>query len=110
MSYSCRNLPVRSDSSFVPRLFGELVNDSLQEFAYDADLAGLVFHCGPHRLGLMITLDGYNDKLPILARHVLETVRNLQASEDRLAVIKEKVFASCHVFLGHERANSGQLG
>ncbi|KAJ8592510.1 insulin-degrading enzyme [Rhizopogon salebrosus TDB-379] len=73
------------------RLFGELVNDSLQEFAYDAELAGLVFNCGPHRLGLMITLDGYNDKLPVLARRVLETVRNLQVSEDRLAVFKEKV-------------------
>jgi insulysin len=69
----------------------------LQEFAYDAELAGLVFNCGPHRLGLMITLDGYNDKLPVLARRVLETVRNLQVSEDRLAVFKEKVFTSCYI-------------
>ncbi|KAG2157510.1 Metalloenzyme, LuxS/M16 peptidase-like protein [Suillus clintonianus] len=73
------------------RLFADLVNDSLQEFAYDAELAGLVFNSGSHRLGLMITLDGYNDKLPILARRVLETVRNLQVREDRLVVIKEKV-------------------
>ncbi|KAG1754340.1 Metalloenzyme, LuxS/M16 peptidase-like protein [Suillus lakei] len=73
------------------RLFADLVNDSLQEFAYDAELAGLVFHSGSHHLGLMITLDGYNDKLPILARRVMETVRNLQVREDRLSVIKEKV-------------------
>lgn len=46
----------------------------------------------------MITLDGYNDKLPVLARRVLETVRNLQVNEDRLAVIKEKVFSSCYIF------------
>lgn len=45
----------------------------------------------------MITLDGYNEKLPVLARRVLETVRNLQVREDRLAVIKEKVIASCYV-------------
>ncbi|KAG0697015.1 Metalloenzyme, LuxS/M16 peptidase-like protein [Suillus ampliporus] len=73
------------------RLFTDLVNDSLQEFAYNAELAGLFFNCGSHHLGLMITLDGYNDKLPVLARRVLETVRNLQVREDRLAVIKEKV-------------------
>jgi insulysin len=73
------------------RLFADLINDSLQEFAYDAELAGLVFHSGSHHLGLMITLDGYNEKLPVLARRVLETVRNLQVLEDRLAVIKEKV-------------------
>ncbi|KAG1891434.1 Metalloenzyme, LuxS/M16 peptidase-like protein [Suillus subluteus] len=73
------------------RLFADLVNDSLQEFAYDAELAGLVFHSGSHHLGLMITLDGYNEKLPVLARRVLETVRNLQVREDRLVVIKEKV-------------------
>ncbi|KAG1761690.1 Metalloenzyme, LuxS/M16 peptidase-like protein [Suillus occidentalis] len=73
------------------RLFADLVNDSLQEFAYDAELAGLVFHCGSHHLGLMVTLDGYNEKLPVLARRVLETVRSLQVREDRLAVFKEKV-------------------
>lgn len=73
------------------RLFADLVNDSLQEFAYDAELAGLVFHSGSHHLGLMITLDGYNEKLPVLGRRVLETVRNLQVRDDRLEVIKEKV-------------------
>jgi insulysin len=45
----------------------------------------------------MITLDGYNEKLPVLARRVLETVRNLQVREDRLAVFKEKVTASCYI-------------
>jgi insulysin len=85
------------DLTFLSRLFADLVNDSLQEFAYDAELAGLVFHSGSHHLGLMITLDGYNEKLPVLARRVLETVRNLQVLEDRLAVIKEKVIVSCYI-------------
>jgi hypothetical protein len=45
----------------------------------------------------MVTLDGYNEKLPVLARRVLETVKNLQVREDRLAVFKEKVNTSFYI-------------
>ncbi|KAH7923541.1 hypothetical protein BV22DRAFT_1015236 [Leucogyrophana mollusca] len=78
-------------AAVLTRLFSELVGDSLTEFSYDADLAGLSYNFGSHSLGLSVLLSGYNDKLSVLGRHVLETVKNLQIRSDRLEVMKEQV-------------------
>jgi insulysin len=73
------------------RLFSDLVNDSLTEYTYDADLAGLAYHLGAHNLGVTMSLSGYSDKLPDLTRRIIEAVRNLQVRQDRLEVMKEKL-------------------
>lgn len=73
------------------RLFADLVNDSLTEFAYDADLAGLSYAFESHDLGIFVTLNGYNDKLYVLARAVLKKVKNLVVDPKRLEVMKEQV-------------------
>lgn len=73
------------------RLFVDLVIDSLTEYAYDADLAGLKYDFGSTVTGLYISLSGYNDKLHVLAKDVLEKIRKLDLKEDRLAVMKEQV-------------------
>ncbi|KAL6301582.1 insulin-degrading enzyme [Sparassis latifolia] len=71
------------------RLFADLVNDSLTEFAYDADLAGLSYSFSSHALGVYVTLSGYNDKLHVLARDVVKRVKNLHIKADRLQVMKD---------------------
>ncbi|KAI8989729.1 insulin-degrading enzyme [Trametes punicea] len=84
-------VPNSSARAFVmTRLFADLVTDSLTEFAYDADLAGLSYYFGAHSLGLYVTLNGYNEKLHVLAKHVLERARNLEVRSDRLDVIKDQ--------------------
>ncbi|KAI9069108.1 insulin-degrading enzyme [Trametes sanguinea] len=84
-------VPNSSARAFVmTRLFADLVTDSLTEFAYDADLAGLSYYFGAHSLGLYVTLNGYNDKLHVLAKHVLERVRNHTVNSDRLEVMKDQ--------------------
>ncbi|CDO73578.1 hypothetical protein BN946_scf185014.g48 [Trametes cinnabarina] len=85
--------PVSNSSArafVMTRLFADLVTDSLTEFAYDADLAGLSYYFGAHSLGLYVTLSGYNDKLHVLAKHVLERVRNHKVNIDRLEVMKDQ--------------------
>ncbi|PCH37702.1 hypothetical protein WOLCODRAFT_135782 [Wolfiporia cocos MD-104 SS10] len=77
-------------ASVMTRLFSDLVNDSLTEFAYDADLAGLTYQFSAQTLGVSVVLSGYNDKLHVLARDVLQRVRNLQIKADRLEVMKDK--------------------
>lgn len=72
-------------------LFSDLANDSLTEYTYDADLAGLAYNLGAHNLGVAISLKGYNDKLPDFTRRIVEAVRNLRVRQDRLEVMKEKV-------------------
>jgi insulysin len=73
------------------RLYTDLVTDSLAEFAYDADLAGLQYSLASHSLGLWVTLSGYNDKLPVLTHHVLEKIKDIKVDPERLRIIKEHV-------------------
>ena len=78
-------------NAVMTRLFSELVTDALQEYAYDAELAGLRYSFDGLILGAQISLSGYNDKIPILLRKVLETVRNLKVDPERLEVIREQL-------------------
>ena len=73
------------------RLYAELVTDSLTEFSYDADLAGLNYNFGQQNLGVFVTLNGYNDKLRVLAHHVFEKAKTLQVKLDRLNLKKEEM-------------------
>ncbi|OJT08672.1 Insulin-degrading enzyme [Trametes pubescens] len=84
-------IPNSSARAYVTtRLFADLVTDSLTEFAYDADLAGLSYNFGGHSLGLYVTLSGYNDKLHVLAKDVLERAKALKVKPERLAVMKDQ--------------------
>lgn len=76
---------------YVCSLFADLVTDSLTEFAYDADLAGLSYNFGAHSLGMYVTLSGYNDKLHVLAKDVLERAKALKVNPERLSVMKDQV-------------------
>lgn len=75
----------------LPRLYSDVVNDSLTEFAYDADLAGLSYNFLQHTTGLFVSMNGYNDKMTVLVQHVLEKVKGLVVNPERLAVMKEQV-------------------
>ena len=73
------------------RLYGEIVIDSLTEHAYDANLAGLSYELKSHYCGLSIQMKGYNDKMFVLAQHILNKIKGLVVDPRRLFVIKEKV-------------------
>ena len=73
------------------RLYVELVKDALNEYAYDAELAGLRYNVNGSLMHLSVALDGYNDKLAVLTQAVLEKLRRLEILEDRFQVIKEEV-------------------
>ncbi|KAF9454625.1 insulin-degrading enzyme [Macrolepiota fuliginosa MF-IS2] len=89
-------LDIRSPASYaspraavLTRLYTDLVNDALTEFAYDADLAGLSYHFSNTTTGLYVYTGGYNDKLATLIKDVLRKARGLKAKPDRLAVARE---------------------
>lgn len=98
-------------ASVLTRLYSDLVNDSLTEFSYDADLAGLSYNFAPHQTGLYVTMNGYNDKMSVLVRHVLEKVKGLAADPKRLAVIKEEARREWeNFFLGQSYSLSDYYG
>ncbi|CAK7263695.1 hypothetical protein SEPCBS119000_000613 [Sporothrix epigloea] len=75
-------------------LFTELVQDALEEYSYDADLAGLLYRVSLEQRALVIEVSGYNDKLPVLLEQVLVTMRDLDIKDDRFAIIHERVTRS----------------
>ena len=73
------------------RLFTELVQHTLSEFSYDADLAGLQYSFSAHTLGIYMALSGYNDKLHVLAKDIFKKARNLVIKQDELQIMKDQV-------------------
>lgn len=68
LAISCRSpVATASVASLVKsRLFTDLVNDALEEYSYDAKLAGLMYTVTLDSRGVYIGVSGYNDKLPVL--------------------------------------------
>jgi insulysin len=73
------------------RLFTDLVRDALEEYSYDAELAGLEYTVSLDGKGLFIEVSGYNDKLPVLLEKVLRTMRDWELQEDRFIILKERL-------------------
>ena len=73
------------------RLYADIMTYSLTEFAYDADLAGLSYKLNADYNGLSIKMQGYNDKMSVLAQHILNRIKELVVDPQHLSVIKEKV-------------------
>ena len=78
-------------STVLTRLYTDLITESLTEFAYDAELAGLKYDCHSSTKGVYVVLRGYNDKMSVLAEKVLERVKNLKVDEERLKDVVERV-------------------
>ncbi|KAJ7217183.1 Metalloenzyme, LuxS/M16 peptidase-like protein [Mycena pura] len=77
-------------AALMTRLYSDIVNDSLTEFAYDASLGILKYRFLPRSNGLYIATDGYNDKMSVLVEHVLEKMKAIVVDPARLAIMKEK--------------------
>ena len=72
-------------------MYSDIVNDSLAEFSYDAELAGLSYKLHQHSNGLYVTIKGYNDKMIILVTHIMDKLKSLVVDHQRLEIVKEKV-------------------
>ncbi|KAI0480517.1 ubiquitin carboxyl-terminal hydrolase-like protein [Xylariaceae sp. FL0804] len=80
-----------AENSVKSKLFTDLVRDALEEYSYDADLAGLQYNVSLDSRGLFVEVAGYNDKLPVLLEQVLLTMRDLQVKDDRFDIVKERL-------------------
>lgn len=80
-----------AENTIKARLFLQLVHDALEEYSYDAQLAGLEYTFNLDSRGLVLDISGYNDKLPVLLEKVVVTVRDLNIKDDRFAIVKEQL-------------------
>jgi insulysin len=65
------------------------VDDHLNEFSYDADLAGLGYSLNRDGDGLFLAAYGFNDKLHVLLEKLVKGMRNNVVKQERFDVIKE---------------------
>ncbi|KAF9699478.1 hypothetical protein EKO04_002692 [Ascochyta lentis] len=72
------------------RLYVDLVEDNLAEYAYDAEIAGLSYGLVESTQGFILELNGFNDKMLVLLKKVLLAVRDLEVKQERFNVAKEK--------------------
>ncbi|KAJ7256509.1 Metalloenzyme, LuxS/M16 peptidase-like protein [Mycena haematopus] len=98
-------------AAILTRLYSDVVNDSLTEFAYDASLGMLEYNFVPHSNGLYVAMNGFNDKMSVLVKAVLEKIKGIVVAADRLAVMKEQAKRDLeNFFLGQSYALSDYYG
>lgn len=75
------------------KLFTKLLEDTLNEFSYDAQLAGLKYRIINTVDGMQLAVRGYDCKQSVLLKSILEKMANFNVPEERFQIIKEKVSA-----------------
>jgi insulysin len=90
---SCKNpLPsATAENALKAQVYTDMVRDALEEYVYDAELAGLDYQITGHSMGIEIQVYGYNDKLPVLLEKVLTTMRDLVVKPERFEIVKERL-------------------
>lgn len=78
-------------TSVITQLYTQLVEDSLEEYSYAAEIAGLNYQVHSHTLGLDVVVKGYNDKMSVLLEEVLKSMRDLEIKQDRFDIVKERL-------------------
>lgn len=70
-------------------MFVQLFRDSLNEYAYDAELAGLRYNLNSTAYGVSLSLKGYSDKLHVLLKKVMEKMVSFKIDPKRFEILKE---------------------
>uniref|UniRef100_A0A673G1F0 Insulin-degrading enzyme n=1 Tax=Sinocyclocheilus rhinocerous TaxID=307959 RepID=A0A673G1F0_9TELE len=79
-------------------LYLELLKDSLNEYAYAAELAGLGYDLQNTVYGMYLSVKGYNDKQHILLKKIIEKMASFEIDEKRFDIIKEAYMRSLNNF------------
>uniref|UniRef100_A0A3Q1BPU8 Insulin-degrading enzyme n=1 Tax=Amphiprion ocellaris TaxID=80972 RepID=A0A3Q1BPU8_AMPOC len=79
-------------------LYLELLKDSLNEYAYAAELAGLNYDLQNTVYGMYLSVKGYSDKQHILLKKIIEKMATFEIDEKRFDIIKEAYMRSLNNF------------
>ncbi|MEL6346232.1 MAG: insulinase family protein [Myxococcota bacterium] len=78
-------------SRILNQMAAVLIQDSLQEFGYPLRLAGLGYGVDNRSRGMVITVSGYDEKLPMLFDEIVGRVQDFTIDEQRFALQKERM-------------------
>ena len=63
----------------------------MNEFSYDADIAGLGYTLSKDTDGLFLAAHGFNDNLHVLLARLVQSMRNHVVKQERFHVIKDSL-------------------
>ncbi|XP_060063916.1 insulin-degrading enzyme-like [Ylistrum balloti] len=73
------------------KLFVMLFKDALNEYSYDAELAGLHYDLSATKYGITLSISGYNDKQHVLLKKIMDRLTQFSVDPDQFGIIKEKL-------------------
>lgn len=79
-------------------LYVQLVEDSLTEFVYPAQLGGLQYDLSALNYGIQLTLHGFNHKIKQLLDTIIDRMVNIKVIPQRFEIMKEKIKRSLQNF------------
>ncbi|KAF2923506.1 hypothetical protein DAI22_07g197400 [Oryza sativa Japonica Group] len=91
MYFHCPLSRSSPESIVLTDMFTRLLMDYLNDYAYDAQVAGLYYAVKPNDTGFQITMVGYNDKMRTLLETVIGKIAAFEVKVDRFVVIKETI-------------------
>ncbi|CAI9099928.1 OLC1v1036825C1 [Oldenlandia corymbosa var. corymbosa] len=91
IDFNCPCAGNSPEAVVLTEIFTRLLMDYLNEYAYDAQVAGLYYGVSNTNNGFQVTVVGYNHKLRILLDTVIERIAKFEVKPDRFSVIKELV-------------------
>ncbi|XP_073016087.1 insulin-degrading enzyme-like 1, peroxisomal [Primulina eburnea] len=91
IDFNCPFSGSSPEAEVLTEIFTRLLMDYLNEYAYDAQVAGLYYGVNNTEHGFQVTVVGYNHKLKILLDTVIQRIANFEVKPERFAVMKELI-------------------
>ncbi|XP_020915476.1 nardilysin [Exaiptasia diaphana] len=79
-------------------MFLKVLEYNLKEISYAADVAQLSYSMNVHESGIVLKLDGFNHKLPLLFQTIVQHFVNFEVTEQIFEVVKKqlsRVYRNC---------------
>ncbi|XP_011065104.1 PREDICTED: insulin-degrading enzyme-like [Acromyrmex echinatior] len=71
-------------------MFINLFRESLNEYTYAANLAGLQWELNSFKYGITLSIDGYDDKQHVLLEKIMDRMINFEVDPKRFEILKKK--------------------
>ncbi|XP_077210294.1 insulinase (Peptidase family M16) family protein [Tasmannia lanceolata] len=89
IDFSCPHSSCSPETEVLTDIFTRLLMDYLNEYAYDAQVAGLYYGINTTEAGFQVTVVGYSHKMSILLETIIGKIVEFEVKADRFSVIKE---------------------
>ncbi|KAM0952033.1 putative insulysin [Dioscorea sansibarensis] len=89
IDFNCPESKFSPEAVVLTDIFTRLLTDYLNEYAYDAQVAGLYYAIQCSNTGFQVVVVGYNHKLRILLEMIISKIKQFEVKLDRFSVIKE---------------------